>query len=344
MENLSINLKTFLELTPDLVCVIGKDGYLKKVNPAVIEKLGYTEQELYDRHILTFIHPDDMERTSSSKEKLFNGEVLHDFSNRYISKQGRTIWLEWTSVYLPENGSVLAIAKDITARKEIESEAEEKYIKFRQLTTHFKRTIEKDRKYIAYELHEELAQLLSVINFDIGWLLNNEPGLPGNVRDRIEHASSVAQLLIKTIQRLSFSISPQMLDDFGMNSTLEWLCNEFSILNDIPCEYRSAYNEQGLSAEMKIDFFRICQEALLNALDHSVAERIRIFIEDAGGMIHISITDEGAGFSTQHEKKEAALLSIRERAASINGRLLDPEHNGYGSEVRIMIEKQLALV
>ena len=67
MENLSIDLKTFLEITPHLVCIAGKDGYLKgKGEPVtVLRKLGYSEEELYSNHIFTFIHPDDVERTGN---------------------------------------------------------------------------------------------------------------------------------------------------------------------------------------------------------------------------------------------------------------------------------------
>ncbi|HNF43923.1 MAG TPA: PAS domain S-box protein, partial [Ferruginibacter sp.] len=324
MENLSIDLKTFLEITPHLVCIAGKDGYLKKVNPAVLRKLGYSEEELYSNHIFTFIHPDDVERTGERREELFSGNVLHDFVNRYVTKDGKTLWLEWTSVYLPENEYVLAIAKDITLRKEVEKQVEDEYNKYKSLATHFKKVIEKDKKHIAYELHEELAQLLSVINMDIGWLADQEPGLPQHVKERVEHASAISRQLIKTIQRLAFAISPQMLDDFGLHTTMGWLCNEFSILNNIPCVYEPGYDEKLLSHEMQVDFFRISQDALLYVLDHSEAGAIRIRMEDAVDSIRIRFIDSGAGFTTAHAKKEAGLLSIRERAASIHGVLREP--------------------
>ena len=57
--------------------------------------------------------------------------MLHDFVNRYVTKDGKTLWLEWTSVYLPENEYVLAIAKDITLRKEVEKQVEDEYNKYK---------------------------------------------------------------------------------------------------------------------------------------------------------------------------------------------------------------------
>ena len=166
---------------------------------------------------------------------------------------------------------MFAIAKDITERRKIEQEAEEKYKTFKNLATHFKSSIEKDRKYFAYELHEEVAQLAAAVKLDISWIAANAPGLPVSSKSRIENAVLVSELLIKKIQRIAFSISPNMLDLFGLNDTLKWLSNEFTILNRIPCSFESEYDEERLTREVKIDFFRICQEALTNIIDHAGA-------------------------------------------------------------------------
>src|SRR5687768_3861580 len=161
------------ELTPDLVCIAGKDGFLRKINPAVIQKLGYTTEELYTRPIASFIHPEDRNMTAQVRAKLLSGEALLNFQNRYITKDGAIVWLEWTSIYIPDKEIVFAIAKDITKRKLQEKEIEDKYKKFKSLATHFKKSIEEDRKYLAVELHEELAQLASVVKMDIHWIKDN---------------------------------------------------------------------------------------------------------------------------------------------------------------------------
>lgn len=335
------DLSAFFELTPDLVWIVGKNGFLKKVNPAVIEKLGYTTEELFARPVNSFIHADDRELTALNREKLINEKVLHNFTNRFITKDGEIVWLDWTSIYFTEKEIIFAIAKDITARKKIEQEVEEEYNKFKSLTTHFKSSIEKDRKYFAYELHEELAQLVSVFNMDVGWLLANIPDLKGKLRERIEHASAVSKLLIKTIQRLAFSISPQMLDHLGLNATMEWLCNEFAVLNGIPCHFESAYLEAGLTEEVKIDFFRICQESLTNVLDLENAVEIRVRIEGFEDHIQLSISDTGNGFTIEREKQTSGLINVLERAASINGKLVIQDKTGRGSILTLTIPNQL---
>lgn len=340
MESAEIELFTLFEMTPDLVCIASKAGYFKKVNPAVIQKLGYTEDELFAVPISTFIHPEDRNVTHENRKELLDGKALLNFENRYVSKTGTVLWLEWTSIYFPGKEIVFAIAKDVTQRKQIEKQVEEKYKKFKSLATHFKTSIEKDRKYLAYELHEELAQLVSALKLDLDSLANNEPDLPHQSKERIEHALAVSKLLTKTIQRISFSISPNMLDDFGLDTTLEWLCKDFSILNSIPCSFESSYHEKAVSHEVKIDFFRICQEALTNVIDHSKATDVKIRIEDANGKINLSIIDNGRGFDIDQKKASAGLIDMRERAASINGSLRIYSKPGKGTKISITVNKE----
>ena len=120
MKNLTstnVELFTFFELTPDLVCIAGKDGFFKKINPAVINKLGYTAEELFVRPIASFVHPEDRGLTASTRQELLLGKALLNFVSRYITKANQIIWLEWTSIYFSEKEVVFAIAKDVTQRK-----------------------------------------------------------------------------------------------------------------------------------------------------------------------------------------------------------------------------------
>jgi PAS domain S-box-containing protein len=343
LKNSEFELFTFFEMTPDLVCIAGKDGFFKKVNPAVIDKLGYTEEELYTKPIASFIYLEDKDLTYKSRTTLLSGKALLNFVNRYVTKNGEIVWLEWTSVYFSESEIVFAIAKDVTERKQIEKEVEEKYRKFKSLATHFKSSIEKDRKYLAYELHEELAQLVAAVKMDIDWIANDMPDLPESSKSRIDHALVVSKLLIKTIQRISFSISPNMLDNFGLKVTLEWLCKEFSILNEIPCYFESAYDEESLTHEMKIDFFRICQESLTNIINHAQASNVKIRIEDVDDKIQLTIIDDGKGFDIDQQKQTSGLISMRERAASINGQLNIQSEIGVGTRVCVTIAKQYGI-
>jgi len=333
----------FFEMTPDLVCIAGKDGFFRKINRAVVDKLGYTKEELFAVPIATFIYQEDREVTQHHRNELLKGKALRNFHNRYVTKKGDFVWLEWTSIYFADRELVFAIAKDITERKLIEIEAEAKYIKFKSLASHFKNRIEKDKKSFAYELHEELAQLVSVIKMDIDWIANNITGSSEIVRSRVDNASAVSKMLIKSIQRIAFSISPGMLDDLGLNATIEWLCNEFSLLNDIPCSFENGCDEEKLTHEVRTDLFRICQESLTNVTYHAQASSVNILIEDLSDKIQLTITDDGKGFDINQQKETPGLINMYERAASINGQLTVESVIGKGTRVFFIVDKPVLI-
>lgn len=112
----------FFELTPDLVCIAGFDGYFKKVNPAVKNILGYSYEELYASPIHHFIYKEDKETTATVRSSLLEATPLSNFENRYVTKLGEIVWLSWTSQPIYEDKLVFAIAKDITQKKELEAD------------------------------------------------------------------------------------------------------------------------------------------------------------------------------------------------------------------------------
>ena len=117
------DLEYYFELSPDLLCVAGYDGYFKKINPAVSKTLGYTNEELFAVPINSFVHPDDRQLTAQKRDGLRNGDVLLQFENRYLTKNGAIIWLSWTSIPIERDKMVFAIAKDITYKKHLEEYA-----------------------------------------------------------------------------------------------------------------------------------------------------------------------------------------------------------------------------
>src|SRR5690606_10460590 len=96
------------------------DGYFKKINPAVSQTLGYTQEELFARPISSFIHLEDKDTTSKKRGLILNNVPLLDFENRYITKSGEIVWLHWTSMPIEREQVVFAIAKNITYRKKLE--------------------------------------------------------------------------------------------------------------------------------------------------------------------------------------------------------------------------------
>lgn len=107
----------FFNLSLDLLCVAGQDGYFKRLNPAWTELFGYSEAELMAQPFLNFVHPNDRAATLAEAERLLAGQGNVRFENRYRAKDGTYRWLAWTSSLSPEDQCIYAVARDITESK-----------------------------------------------------------------------------------------------------------------------------------------------------------------------------------------------------------------------------------
>ncbi|HEX8801146.1 MAG TPA: PAS domain S-box protein, partial [Terriglobales bacterium] len=113
----SDDLREFFELSLNLWCIAGTDGYFKHLNPAWEATLGYTREELLARPYLEFVHPDDREATIAEAAHVALGRSTLSFENRYRSKDGTYKWLLWSAIARPEKELIYAIAADVTDRK-----------------------------------------------------------------------------------------------------------------------------------------------------------------------------------------------------------------------------------
>lgn len=110
LRSLEAESNRFFDLSRDMICIAGFDGYFKRVNPAFERTLGYGQEELLGRPMAEFVHPDDRHGTG--------GE------NRYLDKDGEIHWLEWTSVSVTDEEVIYAVARDVTDRKVLEQKME----------------------------------------------------------------------------------------------------------------------------------------------------------------------------------------------------------------------------
>jgi len=106
-------------LSHDLLCIVNLDGHLLQVNPAFERVLGYTAEEITSRPYLDFVHPDDRQDTLNASQKLFQGEPIENFENRYRCKNGSYRWLSWSTTALPGEHTAYAVARDVTDQKSI---------------------------------------------------------------------------------------------------------------------------------------------------------------------------------------------------------------------------------
>lgn len=107
----------FFNLSLEMLCIAGFDGYFKHLNPAWEKTLGYTVAELSAQPFIEFVHPDDRTATLTEAQKLTTGINTVSFENRYRCQDGTYKWLSWNATSHREKQLLLATAHDITPQK-----------------------------------------------------------------------------------------------------------------------------------------------------------------------------------------------------------------------------------
>src|SRR5690349_8605271 len=107
----------FIDLSLDLFCIAGFDGYLKEINRAWEGMLGYSREELLSKPYLDFIHPHDRPSTSAAARKVESGQSLMNFENRYLGKDGNYHNIFWTVAVRTDRQLIYCVGRDLTEWK-----------------------------------------------------------------------------------------------------------------------------------------------------------------------------------------------------------------------------------
>ena len=105
------------DLSLDPLCVMGVDGYLKRVNPAFEEALGYDADALVTHQVREFAHPDDREAVGEAIDRLQAGDAAEPFEGRFLRADGAVRWLTWSMRPVLERGLMYGAAYDITSTR-----------------------------------------------------------------------------------------------------------------------------------------------------------------------------------------------------------------------------------
>lgn len=208
---------------------------------------------------------------------------------------------------------------------------------------------EETLRRVARDLHDEFGQILTAI----GVMLNraSQKGLESDsafVQD-IEKVKKIVEDTLESVRDSSQIFRPAILDDFGLDQTLEWFVGQFSRQTGISVHFDRERADGFFPKEDGIHLYRIVQEALSNIARHSGVREAWVTMKEKGGELNLEIRDNGKGFEVGGEMGRSSgegigLMGMRERAEHLNGSLIIRSVRGKGTvvNVRIPLKKSLA--
>ena len=275
-----------LELSQDLICSVGMDGYFKYFNPAWENVLGFSTEELFSKAFMDFVHPDDRTKTMREFESLAAGRQTVDFENRYTHKDGSTRYLSWMATSLPDEERVYAVGRDITDRKQIEISLQASRKKAETLAANLISTQEVGSARLARELHDDIVQRLAFLKIEVDKLALKNQSLPEPARERLRQIARDIGMLSSDINLISRRLHPITLEILGLVRSIETECQNFTRLNDIPATLDLDGTVQYPSKEISLCAYRILQESLRNIVRHAKATEIHVTLSKKNDILH----------------------------------------------------------
>ena len=146
------------------------------------------------------------------------------------------------------------------------------------------------------------------------------------IKDQLSELSYLVDRTIKEIRELSHALHPPLIEDLGLISALEELCEDFKSYSEIKIKWNFEQIQKPLQSITNITVYRLFQEGLNNILKHSRATEAYVSLTSSEGTITASIEDNGVGFVVDDvlsplQTKSLGLMSMRERLVLIGGEL-----------------------
>jgi PAS domain S-box-containing protein len=228
---------------------------------------------------------------------------------------------------------------DITERKKSEEALATANKQLKQYAKKITEVQEEERKRIAYELHDDTAQYLSILKMQIGSLADSGEIRNSKVKEKLQYLERDADRAFNDVRRYSHELRPVILEHHGLTAALEQIADDYDRLGQLNIEIQLRGDEPELPEEVKLGFFRIAQEALNNIRKHAKTTKAVISLKYERSGVDMEVSDKGTGFDVEEASNRSSgkgslgLMSMRERAALINADFEIESEVGKGTKV-----------
>jgi PAS domain S-box-containing protein len=278
------DLDIFFDLSVDLQCIASEKGYFIKASPSWSKLLGYSIQELTSQPFINFIHPDDLEQTVLEMESLNSGALSVNFENRYITKNGKIVRINWNSKRDELTRLYYCSARDVT----------DEYNKKEKLLSNLS-----EKEILLREIHHRVKNNLQIISSLLSLQSGNQAKnkelkkLYEDSQNRIKSMAAIHELFYQSesLDKINFSDYIHKLSH-DLVSTFKGERNNITINLEV--------DKILLNLDTAVPLGLIINEIISNALKHGILGdkegTIGIHLQEIRpGFFKLTIGDDGVG-------------------------------------------------
>lgn len=332
----------YLDIAGVMIVVIKPDQTVELINKKGCEVLGYAKEEIEGKNWFDlFVPQEEREEIRINFMHMLQSDLQPSefYENPIVTRENEVRFIQWHNAYLKnEFGEVVAIlssGEDITYRKILQSrlsalEAEKR----KQILAAVLEAQENERHEIAYELHDNVNQILTTCKI----LLENEiTGKPASTF--VTNSYRYLQNAIDEIRNLSHRLNPAQLEEIGLENSVKELIRRLNTTGkfEILLKVNDSKLLRKIDYHISLSLFRIIQEQLNNIIKYAKASVVTIEIDLSNNSIDVQVCDNGVGFNIKEVKKGLGLKNIRNRAEFHRGHSYISSMPGEGCILSVCI-------
>ncbi len=326
--------RLIFESTGTAMLTTSCDGTILLVNKEFEKLSGYSKEELSGKKKINDFIKSGLPRTNSLSDS-----YPKRYECLFINRSGKKKNLIVVENLISTERAKIISLMDITKNKKILKKLKEYQKQTKNLSTHLQNVIEQERTKLAHEIHDGLGQELTALKIQLSLLTSKLSPGEDALLSKVNSMINLVDDILNEARDISLSLSPVVLDHFGLEAAIRGFVEDFQKNTGIRChlEYDFACNLPG--NEYSLAIFRILQELMTNTALHSGASQADIKLTKIDNSLHLKFRDNGKGIpkSKIFSSNSFGLLGMRERVLFWGGSIKIKGKKNRGTEVTIRL-------
>lgn len=338
LQQASSRLGGLVDSTLDAIISIDQDHLVVLFNRAAEDMFGYARGDVLGRSIAILMPARFQHGYEAYVQRFMTADVTarrlgseKTLCGLRASGQEFPIEASISQVAIPEGKLFTVILRDVSERQRARDDLAAFLSKSSALR-------EQEKKKVARELHDDVAQTMAVLKIDLLSLGASMPSMTQAISIKIVRMISLLDAGVTSTRRIAADLRPLMLDDLGLSAALEWLVESFVERTGVECELDIS-NGFYLLEPQATEVFRIVQEALTNVSKHAEATQVFVQLQLKKDVLNLRVQDNGHGFqpTVPHGPLALGLAGLRERVGLLKGTMNITSALGRGTTLKVQI-------
>lgn len=178
---------------------------------------------------------------------------------------------------------------------------------------------EDERRRISRELHDDISQRLALLRVELDLLEQKIPSESAARHEEIRSMMAQFDELVMDVHNLSHRLHSSKLQHLGLRPALKEVCQQLATQHHLVINVTIGQLPDCLPEQLSLCFYRVAQEAIMNAIKHSGASQVDVHLECSGETLRMSVRDYGVGFDPSSRGKGLGLVTMQERLKMVGG-------------------------